>query len=108
MFCAENRQILAIVDWPLLGVDSLQRCPVQMTYKVMYEVYTRHLRIFEGCQHQSMANQQSRKSVDSLHKTCNGSTPERFFLRPHTKRKKAVWECEVNARQATILYIALD
>ena len=25
MFCAENRQILAIVDWPLIGVNSLQR-----------------------------------------------------------------------------------
>ena len=25
MFCAENRQILAIVDWPLTGVNSLQR-----------------------------------------------------------------------------------
>ena len=25
MFCAQNRQILAIVDWPLIGVDSLQR-----------------------------------------------------------------------------------
>ena len=25
MFCAENRQILAIVDWPLIGVDTIQR-----------------------------------------------------------------------------------
>ena len=25
MFCAENRQILAIVDWPLISVNSFQR-----------------------------------------------------------------------------------
>ena len=25
MFCVENRQILAIVDWPLIGVNGLQR-----------------------------------------------------------------------------------
>ena len=25
MFCAENRQILAIVDWPLIDVDTIQR-----------------------------------------------------------------------------------
>ena len=25
MFCAENRQILAIVHWPLIGVNSLQK-----------------------------------------------------------------------------------
>jgi len=37
MFCAENRQILAIVDWPLIGVNSLQRCSPRMTYKVVYK-----------------------------------------------------------------------
>ena len=25
MFCAENRQVLAIVDWPLIGVNRFQR-----------------------------------------------------------------------------------
>ena len=25
MFCAENRQILAIADWPLIGVNIFQR-----------------------------------------------------------------------------------
>ena len=34
--------------------------------------------IFEGGQHQSVANQQLPKSVDSLHKTCNSSTPDLF------------------------------
>ena len=38
MFCAENRQILAIVDWPLIGVNSLQRCSTRMTYKAVYKV----------------------------------------------------------------------
>ena len=32
MSCAENRQVLAIVDWPLIGVDRLQRCSARMTY----------------------------------------------------------------------------
>ena len=26
MFCAENQQILAIFDCPLIGVDGFQRC----------------------------------------------------------------------------------
>ena len=38
MFCAENRQILAIVDWPLIGVNNLQRCSTRMTYKAVYKV----------------------------------------------------------------------
>ena len=38
MSCAENRQIFAIVDWPLIGVDHLQRCSARMTYKVVYKV----------------------------------------------------------------------
>ena len=38
MFCAENRQILAIVDWPVIGVNSLQRCSTRMTYKAVYKV----------------------------------------------------------------------
>ena len=37
MFCAENRQILAIVDWPLIGVNSLQRFSPKMTYKAVYK-----------------------------------------------------------------------
>ena len=40
-----------------------------------------------GCQHQSVANQQSPKSVDSVHK--NGA-PDPFFLRPHIKRKNGL------------------
>ena len=46
MFCAENRQILAIVDWPVIGVNSLQRYSPRMTYKA---VHTRHLGAFESC-----------------------------------------------------------
>ena len=89
MSCAENRQILAIVDWPLIGIDCLQRCSARMTYKVVLKfVATHHLSVFEGGQHQSVANQQSPESGDSLHKTCNGSTPDPVFLRPHIKRKK--------------------
>ena len=38
MFCAESRQILAIVDWPLIGVDRLQRCSAQMTYQGGFKV----------------------------------------------------------------------
>ena len=45
---------------------------------------------FEGCQHQSAANQQLPKSVDSLHKTCNGVTPDLISTPPYQK-KIAVW-----------------
>ena len=48
----------------------------------------RHSSVFEGGQHQSVRNQQSPKSVDSVHKTCNASMPDPFFLRPYIKRKK--------------------
>ena len=37
MFCAENRQILAIVDWLLIGVDSLQRRSND-AYKPLYVI----------------------------------------------------------------------
>ena len=88
MFCAENRQILAIVDWPLIGVDRLQRCSARMTYKVVLKfVATYHLSVFEWCQHQLVANQQSPKSGDSLHKTCNGSTPDPYFSPPPYQKK---------------------
>ena len=43
--------------------------------------------IFEGGQHQSVANQQSPKSIDSLHNTCNGSTPDPFFSATISKEK---------------------
>ena len=88
MFCAENRQILAIVDWPLIGVDRLQRCSARMTYKVVLKfVATYHSSVFEWCQHQLVANQQSPKSGDSLHKTCNGSTPDPYFSPPPYQKK---------------------
>ena len=88
MFCAENRQILAIVDWPLIGVDRLQRCSARMTYKVVLKfVATYHSSVFEWCQHQLVANQQSPKSGDSLHKTCNGSTPDPYFSPPLYQKK---------------------
>ena len=88
MFCAENRQILAIVDWLLIGVDRLQRCSTRMTYKVVLKfVATYHSSVFEWCQHQSVANQQSPKSGDSLHKTCNGSTPDPYFSPPPYQKK---------------------
>ena len=88
MFCAENRQILAIVDWPLIGVDRLQRCSARMTYKVVLKfVATYHSSVFEGGQHQSVANQQLPKSGDSLHKTCNGSTPDPYFSPPPYQKK---------------------
>ena len=88
MFCAENRQILAIVDWPLIGVDRLQRCSARMTYKVVLNFEaTYHSSVFEWCQHQLVANQQSPKSGDSLHKTCNGSTPDPYFSPPPYQKK---------------------
>ena len=88
MFCTENRQILAIVDWPLIGVDRLQRCSARMTYKVVLKfVATYHSSVFEWCQHQLVANQQSPKSGDSLHKTCNGSTPDPYFSPPPYQKK---------------------
>ena len=90
MFCAENRQILAIVDWTLIGVDHLQRCSARMTYKVVLKlVATYHSTVFEWCQHQSVANQQSPKSGDSLHKTCKGSTPDPYFSPPPYQKKKS-------------------
>ena len=45
--------------------------------------------IFEGCQHQSVANQQSPKSGNSLHKTDNGSTPEPFSLPTYQRKKRS-------------------
>ena len=48
MFCAENCRILVIVDWPLIGVDRLQRCSARMTYKVVLKfVVTYHSSVFE-------------------------------------------------------------
>ena len=47
---------------------------------------THPMSVFEGCQHQSVANQQSPKSGDSLHKMGNGSTPD--FSSPTYQRKK--------------------
>ena len=89
MFCAENRQILAIVDWPLIGVNSLQR-RLNDAFKLYKPPCTSFAwNIFEDCQHQSVANQQSPKSGDSLHKTCNGSTPDPYFSPPpHQKKNK--------------------
>ena len=48
MFCAENRQILAIVDWQLISVNSLQRCSTRMTYKAVYKVYEVANRLVTG------------------------------------------------------------
>ena len=88
MFCAKNCQILAIVDWPLIGVDRLQRCSARMTYKMVLKfVAMYHSSVFEWCQHQSVANQQSPNSGDSLHKTCNGSTPDPYFSPPPYQKK---------------------
>ena len=62
-----------------------------MTYKVVLKfVATHHLSVFEGGQHQSVANQQSPESGDSLHKTCNGSTPDPFFSAPISKEKSGL------------------
>ena len=77
MFCAENRQILAIVDWPK---KMLRANDVQGGFKVCSYG-------FEWCQHQLVANQQSPKSGDSLHKTCNGSTPDPYFSPPLYQKK---------------------
>ena len=79
---------MAIVDWPLIGVDRLQRCSARMTYKVVLKfVATYHSSVFEWCQHQLVANQQSPKSGDFLHKTCNGSTPDPYFSPPPYQKK---------------------
>ena len=87
MFCAENRQILAIVDWPLIGVDSFQ-IHSNDAYKLNKPPCMPFLwSILEGCQHQSMVNQQLSISVDSLHKTCNGNTPDPFISAPISKEK---------------------
>jgi len=32
ILCAENCQILAIVDWPQIGVNSLQRCSTPLFF----------------------------------------------------------------------------
>ena len=67
--CAENCQILAIVDWPLIGVDSFET--------LMRRIKNMICILFEGYQHQSVTNQQLPKSVDSLHKMSNGSCGSR-------------------------------
>ena len=88
MFCAENRQILAIVDWPLIGVDRLQRCSARMTYKVVLKfVATYHSSVFEWCQHQSVANQQSQNLAILCTKHVTVVRQTLIFLCPHIKRK---------------------
>ena len=68
--------------------DRLQRCSARMTYKVVLKfVATYHSSVFEWCQHQLVANQQSPKSGDSLDKTCNGSTPDPYFSPPPYQKK---------------------
>ena len=87
MSCAQNQQILVIVDWLLIGVDRLQRWFIKF-------IAMRHSSVFEGGQHQSVRNQQSPKSVDSVHKTCNASMPHPFFSPPLYQKKKVVWPHE--------------
>ena len=49
----------------------------------------RHFSVFEGGLHRQVANQKSPKSVDSLHKTCNGSTSD-LFSAPYRKKKSGL------------------
>ena len=78
------RELPDFGDYWLATVDSLQRRSWDVS-KTWYVIYAS---VFEGCQHQSVANQQSPKSGDSLHKMGNGSTPNPFFL-AHISKKKS-------------------
>ena len=72
---------------------------MQERWKVMYGhkliatslqpyIILHHSYIFEVSQHQSVANQQSLKSGDSLHKMANGSLPHPFSATTKKNGKK--------------------
>ena len=91
MFCAENRQILAIVDRLKVGVNSLQR----HSNDAYINRLVRHSRgtSFKAVSTNlwSINNRQNLAILCTKHATVVRQTL--IFLRPHIKRK-AVWPCE--------------
>ena len=91
MFCAENRQILAIIDWPLIDVNSLQRCSPRMTYKAVY------IKVVHTCpdirvplkpvntNQRPINNRQNLAILCTKHVTVVRQAL--IFLHPHIKRK---------------------